>query len=183
VNGQANVPAGLSGMAAVSAGTYHSVAIRIAVGAVAEMAAAHDLIASQQEASAMPEASIFPDSSPVDFSEARGLISGFAALPASGSILEHPHSGESISVLADLTPSGDRITFHFTVRAGPSRRILIRALGPTLAPLQPNRPAVATPRLEVFMGDARIASNADWSAAINRDEITEVTRMVGAIPL
>jgi hypothetical protein len=70
------------------------------------------------------------------------------------------------------------------VTAGPDPlRLLVRAIGPTLATAGVAAP-LANPRLEVFQGSERIAQNDDWSAdAALAAEISAVAQQVGAAPL
>jgi hypothetical protein len=70
------------------------------------------------------------------------------------------------------------------VTSGPGPlRLLVRAIGPTLATAGVAAP-LANPRLEVFQGSERIAQNDDWSAdAALAAEISAVAQQVGAAPL
>ncbi len=81
--------------------------------------------------------------------------------------------------------TGNGVTIGgFVVGAGNSRRVLLRAVGPSLAS-QGLAPAelLADPSLEVHHGNAVIASNDDWGDNANAADITSVGALIGASAL
>ena len=61
-----------------------------------------------------------------------------------------------------VTGTGERrLITGFIVTGGTPRNIVVRALGPSLSAVGIQQPA-SNPKLEVYQGSTRIASNADW---------------------
>jgi hypothetical protein len=59
----------------------------------------------------------------------------------------------------------DRLIAGFTIGGGTPRVVLVRAVGPTLAGFGVGG-ALADPRIELFSGTTRIATNDDWEAGL-----------------
>jgi hypothetical protein len=80
---------------------------------------------------------------------------------------------------------GNRVTIGGFVIAGPTaKRVLIRAVGPSLTSLGLAASEVLLdPFVEVHRGEPVIASNDNWSAADNASEIASVAAQIGARPL
>jgi hypothetical protein len=62
------------------------------------------------------------------------------------------------------------------------RRVLIRAVGPSLAPFGVTD-AVANPVLQLFRGNLSIYVNSDWGQRPDADELARVATAAGAFPL
>jgi len=58
----------------------------------------------------------------------------------------------------------DVLITGFTIGAGPSKQVLVRAVGPTLSAFGVSD-AIADPRLELYNGSTKIAENDNWNAA------------------
>jgi len=95
-----------------------------------------------------------------------------------------------ISNLASRGPAGggsDQLIAGFVIPGDIPRRVLIRAIGPTLADFEVAG-AAANPRLEVMSPgpggtNLRVARNDDWFLALNWAEIRAVAETVGAFAL
>lgn len=78
---------------------------------------------------------------------------------------------------------GDRILIPGTVISGiGSRRLLIRAIGPSLAQFGVTG-LLANPIVAVMSGSTAIAINDDWSTSSNAVEISNASTQVNAFPL
>lgn len=75
--------------------------------------------------------------------------------------------------------SGQTAAQGFVVSAGPLRRVLVRAVGPTLAQFGVANPAT-NPALTVFRGSVQIAGNAGWGGA---PDLAAIFREAGAFAL
>lgn len=62
------------------------------------------------------------------------------------------------------------------------RRVLIRAVGPSLAPFGVSD-AVANPALQLFRGNLSFYFNSDWGQRPDADELARVAAAAGAFPL
>jgi len=84
----------------------------------------------------------------------------------------------NVSVLKDL---GSGLTAGFVVGGTASKTVLVRAIGPTLAPAPFNvAGAVADPQLALFSGPTRIGENNDWGGT---PALTAAFNQVGAFQL
>lgn len=81
-----------------------------------------------------------------------------------------------------LVTAGGSFTAGFVVAGTAPKPVLIRAIGPTLASFQVERPLSAA-RLEVFRETTSIAVGIDWGAAANAPAIAATAARVGAFPL
>lgn len=78
--------------------------------------------------------------------------------------------------------AGDAMIAGFVVTGDQRKRLLIRAVGPTLTTLGVPG-ALADPRIEVVTGTTTIASNNDWTETPGVSTINQVSPVVGAFPL
>jgi hypothetical protein len=84
----------------------------------------------------------------------------------------------NVSVLKHL---GSGVTAGFVVGGSTSRRVLIRAVGPTLGNAPFNVPdVVADPQLALFSGPTQVSANDNWGGT---GELTAAFAQVGAFPL
>jgi hypothetical protein len=84
----------------------------------------------------------------------------------------------NVSVLKHL---GTGITAGFVIDGTAAKRVLIRAVGPTIGAAPFNVPdAVANPQLTLFSGQSSIASNDNWGGTA---ELTAAFSQVGAFAL
>lgn len=71
----------------------------------------------------------------------------------------------NLAVIKQLA-AGENMTAGFVLQGGSSRTVLVRAIGPGLAPFnQPN--LMADPQLELYRGPARIAANDNWGGDLD----------------
>ena len=100
-------------------------------------------------------------------------------------ILLNQHEAVGIPVNVStraLATSTSSVIPGFVVNEGPMR-VLVRAVGPGLAQFGVNN-FIADPRLTIFLNDAALFSNDDWSAdPSNQSMVTAVTGEVGAFTL
>lgn len=87
----------------------------------------------------------------------------------------------NISTRGQLT-AGDALIAGFVITGDQRKRLLIRAVGPTLGAFGITG-ALADPRIEVFAGTTSIASNNDWTDSTAVGPVTETSPAVGAFPL
>jgi hypothetical protein len=78
------------------------------------------------------------------------------------------------------TGSGTLIA-GFTVSGSGSKSLLIRGVGPALAAYLSN--PLPDPVLSLYSGQTVIASNDDWSAAANADQVVTISNSLNAFPL
>jgi hypothetical protein len=98
----------------------------------------------------------------------------FAPIPQPGPPLLNISTRATLSAGQSLTPG-------FVVGGTVPRRVLVRAVGPTLAMAPFNVPGVmGDPSLTVFQGSTPIASNNDWGGS---SALIAVFAAVGAFPL
>ena len=82
-----------------------------------------------------------------------------------------------------LVGTGDNALIPGFVISGPgSQRILLRAVGPSLAGFGVSGP-IADPTLTLYRGTEVLATNDNWSSAANATEIASTGIAVGAFPL
>ena len=74
------------------------------------------------------------------------------------------HALVNISTLARLNSGTDSIVSGFVISGSTTRRVLVRAIGPTLSAFGVGD-ALANPVLSVFQGDQLVGSNSGWGAA------------------
>ena len=99
------------------------------------------------------------------------LVEGYDAGPGSAARLVNLSARNRVGTGADILIAG------FYVAGAGSQRVLIRAVGPTLAALGVSS-VLADPQLEVTDATGRLASNDNWDAAL-----APVFAQVGAFPL
>lgn len=93
----------------------------------------------------------------------------------------------NLSVLKQI-PAGGAVTAGFVIAGGQTKRILVRAVGPTLgaAPFG-IAGALADPRVDLRQGQALEASNDDWAvplgSGVGAMALAETAAQVGAFPL
>jgi uncharacterized delta-60 repeat protein len=95
-------------------------------------------------------------------------------------------SSRSLRAVTGMAPSllgADGMTASFTVE-GTAKRLLVRAVGPTLQTLGVTG-VLLDPRLEIVnvTTGAAVAANDDWGAAPNASEISAASAAAGAFPL
>src|SRR5690606_14241573 len=79
--------------------------------------------------------------------------------------------------------TGDRVTIGgFVIAGSASKRVLIRALGPTLAAAGVTG-ALADPLMEVYRGSTVIACNDNWPASEDADKFAPLAASLGAGPI
>lgn len=78
--------------------------------------------------------------------------------------------------------SGEPLLAGFVITGDLRKRVLIRAVGPTLANFGLTG-LLADPRIEVLSGTTAVASNNDWSEASTTGQVVSVTPTVGGFPL
>jgi mono/diheme cytochrome c family protein len=90
----------------------------------------------------------------------------------------------NLSVRAQVGTGSSILIPGLVVGPGADKRVLLRAVGPTLA-LAPFNVSgtLAQPVLTLFAGSQSVARNTSWSSALNAAEIRAATRTVGAFPL
>ncbi len=87
----------------------------------------------------------------------------------------------NLSLRAALPAGGTMIT-GFVIRGDAPKRVLIRAVGPTLARFGV-RGTLGDPRIRLFSGPTDVALNDDWTAAPNAAALADAARLAGAFPL
>ncbi len=109
------------------------------------------------------------------------LSAGFVSL-AAALLSAHAAELKNISTRA-LVGTGDNALIPGFVISGPdSQRILLRAVGPSLASFGVSGP-IADPTLTLYRGTDVLATNDNWSSAANAAEIASTGIAVGAFPL
>ncbi|MEO5959483.1 MAG: CHRD domain-containing protein, partial [Opitutaceae bacterium] len=87
------------------------------------------------------------------------------ALPATAA--EFDQRLVNLSTRAQVGVGTNAPVVGFVIGDGPQKKVLIRAVGPTLGASPYNVPGVlANPRLELYAGNTKIAENDDWSTAL-----------------
>lgn len=87
----------------------------------------------------------------------------------------------NISTRSQTSASGALIT-GFVINGEQAKPVLVRAIGPSLEGFGVSG-ALSAARLEVFRGDARVASGDDWGRALDAAAIAAAAERVGAFPL
>lgn len=87
----------------------------------------------------------------------------------------------NISTRGGVAP-GEPLIAGFVISGDQRKRLLIRAVGPTLSTLGING-ALADPRIEVFSGTSSIALNNDWTDVTVTSQVASVGAAVGAFAL
>ena len=88
----------------------------------------------------------------------------------------------NLSVRAFAGSGADTLIVGFVVRGDTPQRMLLRAIGPTLAQFGVSG-ALARPQLTVYSGADAIARNTGWPDSPDRGAITEAAARVGAFAL
>lgn len=94
----------------------------------------------------------------------------------------------NLSVRARVNGAGDAVIPGLTIAPGsPSRRLLIRAIGPELGKLGVADPLM-DPKLELFAGETRVSENDDWEIPVgliaeNPASLPAAFAQAGAFPL
>lgn len=90
----------------------------------------------------------------------------------------------NVSALTRVGTGGDILIAGFTIGGTGSKRVLIRAIGPTLGGFGVLG-TLADPRLELYAsnGTTPISANDNWGAAANAAEVSAVFTQVGAFQL
>jgi hypothetical protein len=72
-----------------------------------------------------------------------------------------------------MTGAGEKtLITGFIITGGEPRNVLIRALGPSLSALGIQQP-VANPKIDVYQGSHKVASNLDWKKDYRASDITQ----------
>jgi len=101
---------------------------------------------------------------------------------------DHPQAELNVGRLANLStrgvvrPGSDPALIGGFVIEGEWRRVLIRAVGPTLGSFGVND-AVADPFLTIRNGNLTLYFNDDWGTRPDAEELARVSAAVGAFPL
>jgi hypothetical protein len=104
-----------------------------------------------------------------------------------GSALAEIYALDRTSVLSNLSTrttlaAGESLIGGVAVAGLASRRLLIRAIGPSLAQFGVTD-ALADPTLAVYSGQALLATNDNWSEAANAPDVAAIATASGAFPL
>jgi hypothetical protein len=83
----------------------------------------------------------------------------------------------------EFTPSAQTLTAGFVVSGGTTRRVLVRAIGPTLARSFGVAGALPAPVLAVSSGAAELGSNRGWLTAADPTALAAAARQAGAFAL
>lgn len=78
--------------------------------------------------------------------------------------------------------AGDALIAGFVITGDVRKRLLIRAVGPTLSSFGLTG-LLADPRIEVMSGTTAIATNNDWTETASVSQVTTTSPIVGAFPL
>lgn len=99
-------------------------------------------------------------------------------------LYELDSNGRTVNLSTRATVgTGDHVLIGgFVVQGAAYKRMLIRAIGPTLAAFGVGN-AVLDPVLTIYSGSTVVASNERWGAAANAPQITAATSRVGAFQL
>jgi phosphodiesterase/alkaline phosphatase D-like protein len=94
------------------------------------------------------------------------------------------HALVNISTLARVNSPTDSVVSGFVITGVASRKVLVRAVGPTLAAFGVND-ALSSPVLSVFQGDQLVATNSAWAGAGRdaTDTLTDAFDRAGAFRL
>lgn len=129
----------------------------------------------------------------VQFSAAPGsytaVVGGGTTVPASAlvEIYDTETSSSATSRISNISTrgqiaSGDTLIAGFVIAGDVRKRVLIRAVGPTLASFGLTG-VIADPKIDVFAEGTLIASNNDWTERAVASQVTSVSSAVGAFPL
>ena len=117
------------------------------------------------------------------------VVGGGTAIPGSA-LVEIYDTDTSSSVTARISnistrgqiAAGDTLIAGFVIAGDVRKRVLIRAVGPTLA-LFGLTGVIADPKIEVFAEGTLISSNNDWTERAVASQVASVSSAVGAFPL
>jgi hypothetical protein len=85
----------------------------------------------------------------------------------------------NVSVRTSVRADGAAPTIGFVVSGTEPKKLLIRAVGPSLAAFGVSG-VLANPQLDIYAGDQRVQQNDDWAGS---SELNDVFGQVGAFPL
>lgn len=85
----------------------------------------------------------------------------------------------NVSTLADAGTGSATLISGFVVNGSVPKRVLIRAVGPSLTPFGVSQP-LKRPLLSIYKGEYRIARNEGWRSAGNQAILEATFRQVGA---
>jgi outer membrane protein assembly factor BamB/subtilisin family serine protease len=88
----------------------------------------------------------------------------------------------NVSALTRAGTGADVLIAGFTIGGSGSKRVLIRAVGPTLGAFGVPGTLV-DPKLDLYRGSATISTNDNWGAAANATEVSAIFTAVGAFGL
>jgi hypothetical protein len=88
----------------------------------------------------------------------------------------------NVSARTEVGTGDDILIAGFTLNGASPRRLLIRAVGPTLAAFGVTG-ALVDPQLALFSATNRLQENNDWGAAANATEVTAATTQLGTFQL
>jgi hypothetical protein len=102
-------------------------------------------------------------------------------------VVQFVAKGQPAARLANISArgfcgNGDRVTIGgFVIGGNAAKRVLVRALGPTLTSYGLGQSEVLLdPNIEVYHGSSLIATNDNWADNANADEIDATTSRIGA---
>jgi len=119
-----------------------------------------------------------------DFNYAGGAPSTTSATPTSPSTPGATGTARLVNLATRaFVGAGEQIMIPgFVVSGSGTTRLLIRAIGPTLASFGVSG-VLADPQLTLFSGTTTIAANDNWSSAANSAEVTSAAASAGAFAL
>lgn len=88
----------------------------------------------------------------------------------------------NLSVRSTAGAGGDALIVGFTIDGGPGKKVLLRAVGPTLGDFGVGG-VLADPVLTLFSGSSQIAANDDWGAADGFAQIKDTANRLAAFAL
>jgi outer membrane protein assembly factor BamB/subtilisin family serine protease len=120
------------------------------------------------------------------------VTSGSTTVTSSAAVVSVVNVGSGSATFADIATraycgTGNNVTIGgFVVQGSTTKRVLIRAVGPSLAAQGLNaNDLLADPTVDVYKGQTVIASNDNWGTGANStaSEITSLASQLGATPL
>jgi pectin methylesterase-like acyl-CoA thioesterase len=119
-----------------------------------------------------------------------GSSASATVTPAGGTAIATAGAGDAassaqrlrqFSARAQVTPK-DGAAVGFIITGG-TDSVLVRAIGPTLTDAFSVPGALTNPRLDLYSGSTLIASNTNWTTALNATEAAFAASQAGAFPL
>jgi hypothetical protein len=117
------------------------------------------------------------------------VVGGGSAQPGAAliEIYDTDTSGSPTSRITNISTrgqigAGDELIAGFVIAGDVRKKLLIRAVGPTLATFGMSN-VLADPRITVMSGANAIATNNDWTESSVVNQVTATSAAVGAFPL